>query len=112
MRYFYRIGNQSTGLWYSQAGDFTGRIHTDEFEWLMASDLTMPFDEKIKGFLSVADSLEHLYQWFNRKEIALLQEKGFCIEEWLAETYKFYELYKHNVICQNTSKLTTKFKII
>jgi hypothetical protein len=112
MRHFYRIGNQSTGLWYDTNGNFTGRIHTNEFNWLKASDLPMPFDLEIKGFLSVADSLEHLYQWFTKEEIVALQDKGFYIEEWVATTYKFYEPYQHNVICEQTSKLNTKFKIV
>jgi hypothetical protein len=111
MRYFYRIGNQTTGLWYNKIGNFTGVIHTDAYAWLGASALEMPFDEEIKGFLSVADSLEHLYQWFSKEEILKLQEEGFCIEEWVATTYKYYEPYKHNVICESTSILKTKFKI-
>lgn len=76
-KYFYRIGNQSTGLWYDQKGEFTGIIHTDKYEWLGASILKMPFDEEIKGFLSVADSLEHLYQWFTASVSMVYSKRNY-----------------------------------
>lgn len=70
---FYRIGiDTEEGLWYTKKGEFTGLIHRD-FKWLKASSLEMPFDTELVGYLSVADSLEHLYQWFTREEIIALQ---------------------------------------
>ena len=111
MKLFYRIGTESTeGLWYNKDGIFNGLIHK-EFQWLNASSLLMPFEPELVGFISVADSLEHLYQWFSRKEILKLQENGFSILEYQANDYKFYDLYKHNVINQN-SILYNKIKLI
>lgn len=63
----------------------------------------MPFDNQLVGYLSVADSLEHLYQWFSKQEILRLQECGFNIYEYVSKDYKFYDLYKHNVVNQHSS---------
>jgi hypothetical protein len=102
---FYRVGTDSTeGLWYNKNGEFTGLIH-DEFKWINASNLIMPFEQELVGYLSVADSLEHLYQWFSKEELIKLKEIGFKIFEYEAINYKFYDLYKHNVICEKTSKI-------
>ena len=110
-KFFYRIGTDSTeGLWYNKEGVHTGLIYT-EFNWLSASSLVMPFEPELVGYISVADSLEHLYNWFTKNEIIKLQEKGFNILEYIADDYKFYKLYKHNVINQN-SILHNKIKLI
>lgn len=111
-RYFYRIGHPTIGLWYAANGEFSGAINTDEFKWLQASCLNMPFEPELVGWISVADSLEHLYQWFSRQELIALQKDGYVIEEWIATDYKFYELYKHNVIKKETSILNNKFIIV
>ena len=100
---FYRVGVETKeGLWYDKEGKFTGLIHT-EFKWCNASQLQMPFEEQLVGYLSVADSLEHLYQWFSKQELLKLQELNFNIYEYKALDYKFYDLYKHNVINQESS---------
>jgi hypothetical protein len=100
---FYRVGTNNTeGLWYTKYGEFSGLIHT-EFKWLNASGLVMPYEPELVGYLSVADSLEHLYKWFHPSEIIRLQESGFSIFEYAATDYKFYDLYKHNVINKETS---------
>ena len=105
---FYRIGVKTKeGLWYDKDGKFTGLIH-NEFNWIKASQLQMPFDNELVGYLSVADSMEHLYQWFDKDEIIKLQTMGFYIYEYKAKDYKFYDLYKHNVINQNSSEITNK----
>jgi hypothetical protein len=110
-KFFYRIGTDSTeGLWYNKEGKHTGLIHT-EFSWLGASSLIMPFEPELVGYISVADSLEHLYSWFKKDEILKLQDVGFSILEYISDDYKFYELYKHNVINQN-SILHNKIKLI
>ena len=110
-KFFYRVGTDSTeGLWYNKEGVHTGLIHR-EFSWLGASSLVMPYETDLVGYLSVAYSLEHLYFWFTRDEILKLQEVGFFIYEYIAEDYKFYDLYKHNVINQN-SILHNKIKLI
>lgn len=100
---FYRVGVETKeGLWYDKEGKFTGLIHT-EFNWCNASKLQMPFDNKLIGYLSVADTLEHLYQWFSKQELLKLQDIGFNIYEYISDDYKFYNLYQHNVINQKTS---------
>ena len=105
---FYRIGiDTEEGLWYTKKGEFTGLIHRD-FKQLKASSLEIPFDTELVGYLSVADSLEHLYQWFTREEIIALQAFNFFIYEYEATDYKFYEPYKHNVINEKTSVITNK----
>ena len=109
---FYRVGVETEqGLWYNKSGDFSGLIHTT-FNWLNASKLQMPFDLELRGYLSVADSLEHLYQWFSKEEILRLQQEGFFIYEYEATDYKFYGLYQHNVINEKTSKITNKIILI
>lgn len=91
-RLFYRVGVETEqGLWYNKNGEFTGLIHND-FKWLKASNLQMPFDLELRGYLSVADSLEHLYQWFSREEIIALQKQGFFIYEYEATDYKWNRL--------------------
>ena len=111
-RLFYRIGSiDSIGLWYNKDGSYTGLIH-NEFNWLNASKLEMPFDKELVNYISVADSLEHFYQWFNREEILKLQDLGFSIFEYSAIDWKFYSLYTHNVIHQESSLITNKLKLI
>lgn len=109
---FYRIGTDNTeGLWYDKSGKFTGLIHT-KYDFCTNSTLEMPFDKELVGFVSVANNLEHLYQWFSKDDILRLQEYGFSILEYKAEDYKFYDLFKHNVINQETSLLMNKLKLI
>lgn len=110
-RLFYRVGvDTADGLWYTPEGVFTGKIHT-EYNWLGASELEMPYDNEVKGYLSVADSIEHLFKWFTEEEIIRLQELGFSVYEYEATDWKFYEMYQHNLINQQTSviKRTIKF---
>ena len=108
---FYRVGiDTEEGLWYNKSGEFTGLIHR-EYNCIKASQLVMPFEQELVGFLSVADSLEHLYQWFTKEEILKLQDIGFFIYEYSSEDFKFYDLYKHNVINQNSSKIISTIKL-
>lgn len=109
---FYRIGTESNeGLWYDKNGKFTGLIHT-KFKFCTNSKLEMPFDPEIIGYISVADSMEHLYQWFPQMDILNLQYCGFSILEYQATKWKFYEPFQHNVICQETSILTNKLILV
>lgn len=112
MRKFYRVGTEKQeGLWYDKKGNFTGLIH-NKFNFCLNSKLEMPFDKELIGWLSVADSLDHLYQWFTREDILKLQEEGFCILEYESINFKFYEPFKHNVIDQKTSIITNKLKLL
>jgi hypothetical protein len=102
-RLFYRVGvDTAEGLWYTPEGEFTGKIH-NELNWLNASELEMPYDEEVIGYLSVVDDIEHLFQWFTEEEIIKLQELGFKVYEYEATDWKFYELYQHNLINQESS---------
>ncbi len=108
---FYRIDSDSlTGLWYNKEGLHTGLIHK-ELTWLGASSLTMPFEPELVGYISVTDSLEHLYTWFPKFEILKLQELGFSILEYSSNDVKFYDFYQHNVIHQKNSVLESRIKL-
>ena len=102
---FYRIGclGNNQGLWYSKTGEFTGLIH-NEYNFCTNSSLEMPFDEEVKGFISVATSLEELYKWFPLNDIALLCQQGFAIEYYKSSEKKFYDKFQHYLIPQ-TSEL-------
>lgn len=107
---FFRIGNNKEGLWYNQKGEFTGLIHT-KYSNLVNSKLEMPFDEELVGFISVADSMEHLYQWFSVEDIQELQKSGYKILEYESDDVKFYERFQHNVIRMETAVLVNEFTI-
>lgn len=111
MKKYYRIGKDGVGLWYNKQGQFTGNIHKDEFKWLGASSLPMPFEEELVGYISVADSLPHLYKWFSLQEILKLQQDGFFVEVWESDSVKFHEMYNHNVIKESESKLVERITL-
>lgn len=106
MKTFYRVAHPETqqGLWYDMQGNFTGSIH-GKYDFCHASVLQMPFDPELTGYLSAADSLEHLLTWFPKEDIMRLQEDGFRIHIYEADDYKHYVPYDHNVINQKTSRL-------
>ena len=99
---FYRIGNDKNrqGLWYDYMGNYTGRIH-DEFSFCKSSVLPMPYDEEIRGWLSVTDTLESLYDWFSKEDILELQKHGYYITVYEATEYKEHK--NHLVIKQDSS---------
>lgn len=85
----------ANGLWYNMDGTYTGRIH-DEFKFLPASALPMPYDEKVLGYLSVVDDLNDLYNWFSLEDIEKLRPFGFGILVYEATDYREY--HNHWVI--------------
>jgi hypothetical protein len=109
MKKFYRVCNPETqqGLWYDQSGNFTGLIH-NEFNFCENSKLEMDFDEELVGWLSAVPTLDDLYKWFTVEDIIKLQEQGWFIHEYEAESFWFYEKFQHMVICQKTSKIISK----
>jgi len=110
-RLFYRVGNdQNEGLWYNRDGSFSGLIH--KLDHITNHHLQMPFEEELVGYLSVADSLEHLYEWFTKSDILSLQINGYRILEYKSNDYKFYKFYRHNVINEKTAILTNKIILI
>lgn len=86
---FYRVANQETkqGLWYDQAGQFTGLIH-NQLNFCKHSALQMPWDGEIRGWLSATETLEELYEWFPQADILKLQEHGYFIYEYTATDYR------------------------
>ena len=110
MKKFYRVCNINNrqGLWYDQDGNFTGLIH-NEFNFCKNCTLQMPFDPDIIGYLSATDTLETLFDWFTMEDIQQLENFGFCIHEYDAVDYKFYQ--NHWVINQATSIVVQKIDI-
>jgi hypothetical protein len=108
---FYRIAHESNeqGLWYDSKGKFTGLIH-NKFTFCKNTALPMPFDEEIVGWLSATDCMEELFQWFTIEDIKKLQEFGYYIT--IYEADKFRQYRNHLVICQETSKVKERLKII
>lgn len=106
---FYRVCNTETqqGLWYDFTGDFTGLIH-DKFDFCANTTLAMDFDPELVGYLSATDSLEDLFKWFTKEDIARLQEHDYYIHVYETEDYKFYEKFQHLVINQQNSTLLKK----
>lgn len=102
---FFRIANSNTeqGLWYTFNGEFTGLIH-NEYKFCTNSALRMDFDEEIVGWLSAADSIENLLQWFTKKDIEGLKKYGYEIHVYEADEIKWYERFSHWVIKQSSSK--------
>ena len=107
---FYRIGNLEIkqGLWYDSDGNFTGLIHT-KFDFCKNKDLPMPFDENVIGWLSATDTLEDLFNWFTKEDIAQLENHGYFIT--IYETTEYRSYHNHWVISQKVSKITTLLKI-
>lgn len=106
---FFRVCNPDTkqGLWYDFEGKFTGLIH-DKFNFCVNSSLKMDFDDELVGWLSSVENLDDLYKWFTVEDIKRLQEHGWYIYEYEAVKYKFYNRFKHLVICKVTSVIIQK----
>lgn len=109
---FYRVCNTESeqGLWYAFDGKFTGLIH-EKFNFCKHKDLPMDFDEKLKGWLSVTDDLNNLYEWFPEEDIKKLQEHGYCIHEYESSEYWFYDKFSHFVINQHSSVVVNKIML-
>lgn len=110
MKRWYRVNHINTeqGLWYDFKGDFTGLIHND-YSFCSNSSLKMDFDPELVGYISAVESLDDLFKWFNKEDIAKLQDYGFFIHVYESEDSKFYEFYNHTVIKQETAKLLGRF---
>lgn len=110
MKRFYRVANREAdeGLWYDKEGNFTGLIH-NEYDFCKNSNLEMPFDKDVRGWLSTADSMDELFKWFPIEDIIRLQDYGYAVVVYEATDYRKYE--NHWLIDQKTSKkeYTIKF---
>ncbi|AGO47707.1 hypothetical protein Phi4:1_gp170 [Cellulophaga phage phi4:1] len=107
---FYRVVNDDSkeGLWYNYSGEFHGNIH-DKYSFCLNNELKMPFDENVVGWLSTADTLESLFQWFPKKDIVELQNHGFKLYLFESEEYKMYK--NHWIIKQDSAKIIGGIKI-
>ena len=107
---YYRIAHEETqqGLWYDSKGNFTGLIH-NEFNFCMNTNLPMPFDPDLVGWLSATDSLEDLFNWFSKEDIERLENHGWFITVYEAEKVKKYK--NHLVICQETSLVKERLSL-
>lgn len=113
MKQFYRISNAETeqGLWYDFEGKFTGLIH-NKFNFCKNNSLPMDFDPALVGYLSAADTLKKLYEWFPIEDILELQKHGYYLHIYETDNYKFYDKFQHNVIKQSESTLIRKVDLI
>lgn len=105
-RIFYRVGQGTPdggGMWYNELGGFHGSMNMPKFKDLQCHAVQMPFDKDIVGYLSVAESLESLKNWFSDKDVEMLTPVGFKIEIWEATDYK--EHNGHWIINKETSKM-------
>ena len=107
---FYRVANNETeqGLWYDFEGNFTGLIH-DKFDFCVNSDLPMPYNEDVKGWLSATDKLNDLFGWFTKEDIKNLEQFGYKITVYEATEYKIHE--NHWLIKQNSSTFIVNLPI-
>lgn len=99
---FYRVCREFNyqGLWYKPNGEFSGLIH-NKYDFCKSSQLEMPYDPEIVGWLSTTDTLEDLYNWFPKDDILRLQGHGFFIYEYWADVYRPHQ--NHWVVCQDSS---------
>jgi hypothetical protein len=104
MKTFYRVCNPETeqGLWYDYKGNFTGLIHT-KFDFCTNSNLEMPFDDELIGWLSAVEKLDDLWVWFEKVDVYRLQKHGWFIHEYVVRDHKFYDKFNHYVIHQDSS---------
>lgn len=105
---FYRVANNKTkqGLWYDVDGNYTGLIH-NEFNFCTNSDLPMPFDKDLCGWLSATDKLETLYHWFTKEDILELQRHSYYITLYKAFDSKEYK--NHWIINQQSSIIVDEY---
>lgn len=109
-RLFYRVCNINSlqGLWYNWDGEFTGLIH-NKFNFCGSSNLQMPFDESVVGWLSATDTLENLWKWFTKEEVFKLQSYGYYVYAFKVTDYKVHN--NHQLISQTTSEPFLRIEI-
>lgn len=107
---YYRIAHEKTqqGLWYDSNGNFTGLIH-NEFNFCTNTNLPMPYDPDLVGWLSATETLEELFNWFPKEDIERLEKYGWFITVYEAENVKIYK--NHLAICQKTSQVKERIPL-
>jgi len=100
---FFRVSNIDTGqgLWYDSDGTFSGLIHS-KFKFCANSDLPMPFDSELVGWLSVTEQLSDIWHWFTKEDVHRLQQHGWYVHGYHATVWKDHE--NHQVIDVETSR--------
>jgi hypothetical protein len=109
---FYRVCNLESkqGLWYKPNGEFAGLIHTD-FSFCSNSELQMPYDEALKGWLSAVSSIDSLWKWFTQEDIQRLQNHGWFMYRYETTMWSFYEKFQHEIIWDKSSRAIEKIKL-
>lgn len=108
---FYRLEDKVThqGLWYDFKGEFTGLIH-DKFAFCMNSQLPMPFDIKLVGWLSATETLDELFNWFSKEDIQNLEEYGYRVAIYQASEYRYHN--NHWIINKDSSRLVEQLSLV
>lgn len=103
---FYRVCHRITlqGLWYDQNGAHTGLIH-DKLDFCVNSQLEMPRDKEVEGWLSAAKTIEDLLKWFPGIDLIMLNGFDFHIAKYETNNYKYYDKFQHWLIDQEDSEL-------
>lgn len=99
---YWRLAHIDTkqGLWYDADGEFTGLIHK-EFNFCANTELLMPFDPELVGWLSATRSLEELWNWFPMEDVLRLQDHGWYITAYRADDVREYK--NHVIIKASTA---------
>jgi hypothetical protein len=71
----------------------------------------MPFDDELVGWLSAVENIEDMWRWFTEEDVKELQKHGWHIHEYVVDNYRFYDKFRHWVICQKTSKINKRIEI-
>jgi len=86
----YRIEHKDTenGMWYNKDGSYNGLIH--ELSNAQAKDFPMDYDEKysLKNLISGVKDFNQLLEWFSRRDIEELMERGYQIYKFIAKEYE------------------------
>jgi len=89
-------------------GNPTGLIH-GKFSFCKNSELPMPYDGDISGYLSAVKTLDELKEWFPDRDMERLREFGFRTLEYAASDFKRHG--NHWLIDKETSVLRKILKI-
>jgi len=102
--------NGLCGVWYDNEGNFTNIIKKN-YKHFQNANLPMPVDPKLnKNYVSVAESLGHLFFWFAKEEIKELVETGnYNLVKYTTEDYILHNnhwlVHKNNYIKKEIIKI-------
>ena len=105
-RIFYRVGTtDQSGMWYDNKGKFHGAMNSPAFKMLKCNKVEMPFCKETVGYLSAAESIEELENWFTKEDMKILEPLGFKILHYEVTDYKWHKVNNHWLINKKSSKL-------